>query len=128
MKVLQLCNKPPRPMVDGGCIAMNTIATGLLDRDIDLKILTASTEKHPFLEDQISVDFKSSTNIESIFLDTRVNIIDAFSALVTSDSYNVSRFFSPDFDKRLIELLGEENYDIVHLESLFANFQKRRLS
>ena len=119
MKVLQLCNKPPIPLIDGGCIAINNIAQGLLDKKIAVKILTASTEKHPFKPDEIPEEFKRSTEIEGIFLDTRVNVIDAFSALVTADSYNVNRFFSPDFNKRLVELLKETEFDIVHLESLF---------
>ncbi len=118
MKVLQISHKPPLPVVDGGCIAINTISSGLLKNDIDLKILTASTHKHPFLEESYPEDFKRKTEIEGIFVDTRINIIDAFSALVTADSYNVNRFFSPDFNKRLIELL-KEDFDVVHLESLF---------
>jgi len=119
MKVLQLCNKPPIPLIDGGCIAINNIAQGLLDKKIEVKILTASTEKHPFKPKEIPEEFKRLTNIEGVFLDTRVNVIDAFSALVTADSYNVNRFFSPDLNKRLIELLKETEFDIVHLESLF---------
>lgn len=119
MKVLQLCNKPPFPKVDGGCIAISNVSMGLISKGIDLKTLTVSTVKHPFLEDQIPVEFKEKSKIEGIFLDTRVNVIDAFSALVTADSYNVNRFFSPDFDKRLVEILKEDDFDIVHLESLF---------
>ncbi|MEO9531103.1 MAG: glycosyltransferase family 4 protein [Crocinitomicaceae bacterium] len=118
MKVLQLCNKPPKPEVDGGCIAMSNISEGLLAQGIELKILTVSTEKHPFEIEKINPEFVKSTQIEGIFLDTRINVIDAFSALVTADSYNVNRFFSPDFDKRLRELL-QEDFDIIHLESLF---------
>lgn len=106
-------------MVDGGCIAINTISQGLLREGIDLKILTASTHKHPFDEKLIPEDFLKRTKIEGIYLDTRVNIIDAFSALVTADSYNINRFFSPDFDRRLVALLKRNKYDIVHLESLF---------
>ncbi|NOQ74134.1 MAG: glycosyltransferase [Crocinitomix sp.] len=119
MKVLQLSNKPPQPIIDGGCIAINNIATGLLEKDIDLKILTVATQKHPFDESHFTPEFLAATKIESVFVDTRVNIIDAFSALVTSDSYNISRFFSPDFNKRLIQLLEEGEFEIVHLESLF---------
>ena len=119
MKVLQLCNKPPQPIIDGGCIAINNIATGLLVEGILLKILTIATQKHPFLIDKISKEFAEKTAIEGVFVDTRINVIDAFSALVTSDSYNVNRFFSPDFNKRLIELLERDSYDFVHLESLF---------
>lgn len=119
MKVLQLCNKPPQPTIDGGCIAINNISKGLLAKDISLKILTIATEKHPFIPTAFSEEFQEKTNIEGVFVDTRVNIIDAFSALITSDSYNISRFFSPDFDKKLTEILQEDTYDVVHLESLF---------
>lgn len=119
MKVLQLCNKPPYPARDGGCIAMKNISNGLLKEGINLKILTIETQKHPFILDEFPKSFVKKTNIESVFIDTRLNVVDAFSALVTSDSYNISRFFSSDFNKRLIELLTENQYDIIHLESLF---------
>ncbi len=119
MKVLQLSNKPPQPLKDGGCIAINNIATGLLKQGIDLKILTISTQKHPFDSTAFSTDFLKQTAIEGVFVDTRINVIDAFSALVTSDSYNVSRFFSPDFNIHLIRLLEKTSFDVIHLESLF---------
>lgn len=98
---------------------MHTITTGLLNHGIDLQILTVSTEKHPFHSDAYPDDIRKKTNIDAVFIDTRVNIIDAFSALVTSDSYNVSRFFSPDFDTLLINRLREFEFDLIHLESLF---------
>ena len=119
MRILQLCNKPPKPEIDGGCIAMSKISQGLIDAGHELKILTASTHKHPFNPAKIDHSFLETTKIESVFLDTRINVIDAFSALVTADSYNISRFFSPDFDKRIREILSENHFDVVHLESLF---------
>lgn len=82
-------------------------------------MLTISTNKHPFIASEYSDDFLNETKLDGVYIDTRVNIIDAFSALVTSDSYNVSRFFSSDFDKRLTQALLENTYDVVHLESLF---------
>ncbi|MBX7093842.1 MAG: glycosyltransferase family 4 protein [Flavobacteriales bacterium] len=119
MKILQLCNKPPIPAVDGGCIAMNTITQGLLKAGHEVKILTIETQKHPALYQEMPEAYKTKTRIESVFIDTSVNLVDAFSALVTSDSYNVSRFFSPDYDRRLVQILSEEQFDIIHLESLF---------
>ena len=80
MRILQLCHKPPKPEIDGGCIAMSKISEGLLEAGHELKILTASTHKHPFTPEKIDPEFVASTNIESVFLDTRINIIDAFSA------------------------------------------------
>jgi glycosyltransferase involved in cell wall biosynthesis len=55
-----------------------------------------------------------------VFVDTKLNIVDAFSNLVTYDSYNISRFFSPDFNALLIKSLRAESFDLVILESLFT--------
>lgn len=119
MKVLQLCHKPPIPAIDGGCIAMNNITKGLMDFGVDVKVLTIETTKHPMQWNLLPIEYIESTRIESVFVDTNINIVDAFSALITSDSYNISRFFSPDFDIKLIEILSKEKFDIIHLESLF---------
>jgi glycosyltransferase involved in cell wall biosynthesis len=121
MKVLQFCNKPPCHPVDGGCIAMNQISQGLLEQGVDLKIFSIETDKHPVSHEQISPEYIAKTRFESVYVNTRVNLVDAFSALVTSDSYNVSRFFTPDVDIRLKEILQAEEFDIIHLESLFVS-------
>jgi len=120
MKILQICHKPPIPSKDGGCIAMNNISQGLLDLNYKLKIITLSTSKHPLSLDKLDSDYIMKTQIEGVFVDTKLNVIDAFSNLVTYDSYNVSRFFSPDFNSLLIETLNNNNFDIIHLESLFT--------
>jgi glycosyltransferase involved in cell wall biosynthesis len=119
MKVLQLCHKPPKPAVDGGCIAINTVSEGLLAHGVTLKILTLSTHKHPLELSNYSEDFIEKTAIKGVFVDTKLSIVDAFSNLVTADSYNVSRFFSTDFDILLRKTLEQEDFDIVHVESLF---------
>lgn len=119
MKILQLCNKPPVPAIDGGCIAMNNITRGLIEAGHELKLLTIVTQKHPLLLEKLSPEYIEKTKIEGVFVDTSLNVVDAFSALITSDSYNISRFFSPDFDRKLTRLLQKEKFDIIHLESLF---------
>jgi glycosyltransferase involved in cell wall biosynthesis len=119
MKVLQLCLKPSQPAKDGGCIAINNVAKGLLQLGVSLKVITLSTHKHPFDTANFDSDFVRRSKIEGVYIDTKVNIVDAFSNLVTSDSYNVSRFFSTDFDILLRKTLEAEEFDVVHLESVF---------
>ncbi len=119
MKVLQICHKPPQPAIDGGCIAINNITKGFIKNNISVKLLTISTAKHPFFASNFDDDFLIKTTVESVFVDTELNIVDAFSSLVTSDSYNISRFFSPDFDSLLRKTLENTTYDVVHVESLF---------
>jgi glycosyltransferase involved in cell wall biosynthesis len=119
MKILQLCHKPPVPAVDGGCIAMNNITQGLLKSGHQVKIITIFTHKHDFLQDEMNEDYIAKTDIEGVFVDTRLNVMDAYASFMTSDSYHVNRFFSTDFDIKLTRTLKAEKYDVIHLESLF---------
>jgi glycosyltransferase involved in cell wall biosynthesis len=119
MKILQLCLKPPLPAKDGGCIAMNNITTGLLEAGHSVKILTIFTQKHDFVPEALSNDYLEKTQIEGVYVDTHINVVDAFANFITSDSYNISRFFSADFDIKLTRLLRYNKYDVIHLESLF---------
>ena len=120
MRVLQICHKPPYPHIDGGCIAIKNISQGLIYKFDEIKILTISTQKHPFKKEEFPESFLEKSKIEHVFVDTKLNIVDAFSNLVTYDSYNISRFFSPDFNALLIKSLRAESYDLVILESLFT--------
>lgn len=120
MRILQLCNKPPYPPIDGGSKAMHNITQGLLDAGHQVKVLCISTKKHPLKVASIPDEYREQTRIEGVFVDTSLNVVDAFTDLVTADNYNISRFFSPDMDIRLIQLLSQEEFDIIQLESLFV--------
>jgi glycosyltransferase involved in cell wall biosynthesis len=120
MNILQICHKPPYPAIDGGCIAIKNISEGLLNESCNVKILTINTIKHPFDISLFPKEFIEKTKIESVFVDTKLNIVDAFSNLVTYDSYNISRFFSPDFNNLLIKTLQKNKFDVILLESLFT--------
>ena len=98
---------------------MNNITTGLMKLGHEVKVLTIFTHKHDLDFDCLPPDYATQTGIEGVFVDTSINLADAFSSLVTRDSYNVSRFFSPDFDLKLIWVLQRQKFDVIHLESLF---------
>jgi glycosyltransferase involved in cell wall biosynthesis len=119
VRILQLCNKPPFPPIDGGSKAMHSLTMGLLQDGHEVKVLCIATPKHPLLLDAMPAEYRQRTSIEGLFTDTSLNIVDAFTDLVTSDNYNISRFFSPDMDIRLIRLLSAERFDAVLIESLF---------
>lgn len=120
MKILQICNKPPFPPVDGGCVAMNAITSGLLANGHKVKVLAVSTKKHPFLEKQIPAEYFKRTGIETVFIDTSLSFSKGFSNLFSKGSYNVERFYSKAFESKLEEILSAENYDVVHFESIFV--------
>jgi glycosyltransferase involved in cell wall biosynthesis len=119
MKILQLCHKPPYPPIDGGTKAMYYLTKGLIEHGHDVKVLCISTPKHPLDLTTVPPDLRKKTQLEGVFVDTSMNIVDMFTDLITMDNYNISRFFSPDLDIRLIQLLSSTAFDVIHLESLF---------
>ena len=119
MKVLQLCNKPPYPPVDGGAMAMNSITQGLLAKGCEVRVLTVKTDKHPVHEDLLPADYRAKTRFESVYVDLTVRAIPAAMAVLCGESYHVKRYESEDFARRLREILQEEEFDVVHMESVF---------
>ncbi len=119
MKVLQLCNKPPYPPVDGGTMAMNSVTQGLLRAGCEVKVLTVVTDKHPLDLETLPADYREATRIEGVYIDLGVKVIPAAVAALCGESYHVKRYRSEAFAQRLKEILQDEQFDIVHIESIF---------
>ena len=107
MKVLQLCNKPPFPPVDGGTLAMNSITQGLLSTGCEVKVLSVCSDKHPVLKERMPEEYLKTTRFESVYVDL--------------GSYHVKRFVSREFASKLAQILRDEEFDVVHVESIFLS-------
>ena len=119
MKVLLLCNKPPYPAVEGGPMAMSSIIKGLLEAGHQVKILAINSKKYNVSLNDIPEDYLQKTGIELIDVDLRIKPFQAFKNLFSKKSYHVERFISKDFTQRLTEVLKQDSYDVVQLETLF---------
>ncbi|MCQ2262054.1 MAG: glycosyltransferase family 4 protein [Bacteroidales bacterium] len=119
MKVLQLCNKPPYPPVDGGTLAMNCVTQGLMAEGYKVKVLTIETDKHPLQKTLIPENYIQQTGLESVYVDLNIHLIDALAALLCGESYHVKRYVSKDFEQKLIAILKQDEYDIIQLEGLY---------
>lgn len=119
MKVLQLCNKPPYPSVDGGTLAMNSITQGLLEAGCEVRVLSLCSDKHPVLESRMTEEYRRATRFEAVHIDLGIHPLDAGVALLCGESYHVKRFVSKEFARRLEQVLDEEQFDVVHVESVF---------
>jgi glycosyltransferase involved in cell wall biosynthesis len=119
MKILQLCNKPPYPPVDGGTMAMNSVTQGLLREGCEVKVLTVESDKHPLHVGRLPEAYREATGIESVYVDLRVKPLQAAVDMFYGESYHVERYISVSFTKKLKEVLKQEEFDVVHVESVF---------
>lgn len=119
MKILQLCAKPPRPLVDGGCIAMNAITVGLTSTGHEVHTIAIKTDKHPGDEKKAAELRREIASYEEVYVDTRLKPIGALVSLVHGQSYNIARFESEALKQAIRSKAEEEDFDIVILESLF---------
>lgn len=120
MRILQICSKIPFPPKDGGSVAMNILTQGLIAAGNQVDVLAVNTPKHFMDTDAIDPEYRKMTNYRSVFIDTSVKPLPAFLNLFSSSSYNVIRFYSPEFRKELIRILKENNYDVIQLETLWV--------
>jgi glycosyltransferase involved in cell wall biosynthesis len=99
---------------------MDAMTRGLMRAGHSVKVLTMATEKHPWLEAEMEPEYLAATDIEAVRIDTSLNRVDAFANILTGDSYNISRFHTPEFESVLTQVLQRQVFDLVIFESLFT--------
>lgn len=119
MKILQICYKPPFPLVDGGTIGMHSLTMGLLNTGNEVKVLTFYSYKHPCDITKLPKDYVKATNIETVFADLRVKALPALWCFLTNKSYHVKRFVNKAMKEKLKAILSAQEFDTIQLESIF---------
>lgn len=117
MRILHLSNKPVFPAVDGGCKAMQRTLECFKENEYTIKHVCISTEKHPF-DPKAYPDYIKDP--ETVFLSTKLNPFQATYHLLKGRSYHLSRFESKELEIKLKQLLQQEQFDVIFLESLYA--------
>ncbi len=119
MKILQLCKKFPFPLKDGESIAITNLSSALTKLGCEMTLLAMNTSKHYFDGTVFPTPLQHYKGIHNVDIDNRINITDAFMNLFSDESYHISRFISKAFESKLIELLQQNSYDIIQLETLY---------
>ena len=120
MKILQVSNRVPWPLNEGGTIGIYnyTRAYHQLGHEVTLYCLDGDKHNTPIEEAKEELSKYANVCIHSI--DTRVKPIPALLHLLQNKSYNVSRFDNAEFKELLYDLLKRETFDVVQLEGTFA--------
>ena len=122
MKALFISHKPPYPIIDGGCHAMDRMLRDfiLAYPEAVIYYVYFATEKHPGNTKKIPSEIKKNVDFIGIPISTKINPLSAFIHLFNNKSYNVSRFVKANIKKQIETLLSQNDFDIVLFESIFS--------
>jgi len=104
---------------DGESLAVTYLSKALNELGCEVTLLAMNTSKHYFDTNHLPDSFNHYQAIYFTELDNRLNAFEAFTNLFSKDSYHIARFVSSAFEKILIQLLSENEYDVIQLESLY---------
>lgn len=121
MRILQLSNRVPYPPKDGGAIGILVFTKEFIAAGHQVTMLAMNTPKHYFNCEQLPESIKNKANIRSVDVNTSLSPIGALIALLKNESYHLSRFVSKEYEKKLIELLQNNTYDVIQLEGLYLS-------
>ncbi len=121
MKILQLCKKFPYPLKDGESIAVTTLSRALHELGCEVSLLAMNTRKHYFTDNGRPEALGHYRDIYKVPVDNRVKPADAFLNLFSRESYHITRFISQAFRAQLIEVLKNNTFDLIQLETPYLS-------
>jgi polysaccharide biosynthesis protein PslH len=116
MKILQLCNRIPWPLTDGGNIATWNLSHALENKGHLVTLACLNTQKHYQKHEVLT---GKVSNYFCVDIDTSVHWIQAAKNILSPVPYIAERFISDDFKNALCRHLDEYTYDIIQIEGLY---------
>jgi len=121
MKILQVTNKVPYPVKDGGAIACMNLTRGFSLLGHQVTILAMNTVKHNITLVEIPESVKELAEFKLVNVAARISPVSALLNLVFSNKpYNATRFISDTFAQELKKILQENEFDVVQIEGLYV--------
>lgn len=117
MRILQLINRVPWPLTDGGAIGYYNAIQAYHNAGCDITVIALNTTKH--YVSQLPEALTQIATWHTIDVDNKVKLWPAFLNLFSKTSYHVNRFISSECEKKLHSILSTQSFDVVVFESLF---------
>lgn len=121
MRILQVTNKVPYPVKDGGAIACMNLARGFSLLGHKVTILAMNTVKHNVTLTEIPESVKELADFKLVRVPARISpVFGLLNLLFSRKPYNAVRFISRTFSTELQRVLLENDFDIIQLEGLYV--------
>lgn len=119
MRILELVNRVPWPLTDGGAIGVHYYLEGYLKAGCALSLLAMNTTRHWVALEKLPPLYQQLRHFETVRVDNSIRPFPALRSLMRGTSYHIDRFLSQEYEAALMRLLKENEFDIVHLDGIF---------
>lgn len=119
MRILQVSNRVPYPLNEGGTIGIYNYTRGFSEQGCEVTLLALAAKKHKINLDAARKELEKYCRFEVYPIDTDVKPWPAFKNLFSTRSYNVERFYDSTFEKAIIQELANHSYDVIQIEGTF---------
>ncbi len=116
LRILQITNRIPYPLNDGGNIATWYVAKYLRSYGHTVDLAFLNTNKHFENPNSITQGYNHSFSVN---INTDIRLKDMLGNLFSSIPYNIARFESKEFEVLLIKILKENTYDVIQIEGAY---------
>jgi len=119
-KIFIITNRVPYPLKDGGNLAMNALIEGYREAGWIVYLLSMNTTRHFVDPGQLANLFRDIYKFEWLKVDNSlspVRIIKNF--LLSSEPEHAERFYKPEFEDKIKEIIRSFQPDVIQVESVF---------
>lgn len=116
LRILQITNRIPYPLNDGGNIATYNVTYFLNESGHHVTMASLNTKKH--YQDP-SVLKEITTEMYDVSIDTTITPMGLLKGIFEEMPYNIKRFKSRAFNQLLVEILLKNTYDIIQIEGSY---------
>ena len=118
-KILQVSNRVPFPLNEGGTIGIYNYTRGFSEAGCEVTLLALDAKKHRTDIDIAKAELGKYALVEIVVIDTDVKPLAAFLNLFSKRSYNVERFRSSVFAGLIEKYLNQTTFDLIQIEGTF---------
>ena len=121
MKILILSHRVPFPQNGGYAIVVANTIKGLVNSGHDVSLVALNAKRNSHASRLPDEDLMGKINYRAYDIDTTVTVFGVAVNLFSKTSFNIDRYYDPEFEKLLIRELRNSDYDIIQFEGLYVS-------
>jgi glycosyltransferase involved in cell wall biosynthesis len=122
LNILILTHRVPFPQNGGYPIVVCNTIRGLVNLGHTVSLVALNAKKnHHHENSEDDNDLLSKINYRAYNIDTTVSVFEVAVNLFSKTSFNIDKYYDPEFERLLIGTLKKTSYDIIQFEGLLVS-------